>query len=473
MPYKEDGEIDLHRPYVDRIYLKCKKCKGKMERVPDVADVWYDSGAMPLASVHYPFENKKAVDSGALYPADFIAEAVDMTRGWFYTLLATAVLTGRKTPYLNVISLGLINDKYGKKMSKSKGNIVEPNEMINKYGIDAVRWYFYTINPPGEPKNFDEADVQMVLRRFFLILYNSFKFYEMVKVNPPSSPAGGFGEARHVLDRWILARLHETIRDATDSLEKYEIGAAARAIEVLVDDLSRWHIRRSRKRPEMKETLGAVLLEMSKLVAPFAPFFGDMLYLSTSKVKGLDGLASVHLEDWPKANVSLIDEELIRKMKKVRELAAQGLAERDVAGIKVRQPLATLKVKTSELKGLDGLLEILKEEVNVKEVVFDETIGREVELDTKISVVLKEEGAVREIARLIQSLRREAGLMPRNKINLYIYIPGLMGVLERHQKMLVEEVNAHQIEFKRTEKFDAEISTKIEGEEIWIGIRRA
>ncbi|MBI2099712.1 class I tRNA ligase family protein, partial [Candidatus Uhrbacteria bacterium] len=212
LPYTEDGEVNLHRPYVDQIYLKCGKCKKKMQRVPDVADVWYDSGAMPLASVHYPFENKKAVDDGALYPADYISEAVDQTRGWFYTLLALAVLLGRGTPYLNVISLGLINDKYGQKMSKSRGNVIEPGQMIGKYGADALRWYFYTINPPGEPKDFDEAGVQLVLRQFFMILYNSFKFYETVKVNPPSPPAGGFGEARHVLDRWIVARLHETVR---------------------------------------------------------------------------------------------------------------------------------------------------------------------------------------------------------------------------------------------------------------------
>jgi isoleucyl-tRNA synthetase len=175
LPYTEEGGVDLHRPYVDRVYLRCKKCTrsairqahggergrttssgqaGRMERVPDVADVWYDSGAMPLASVHYPFLNKRAVDGGTLYPADFIAEAVDQTRGWFYTLLATAVLLGKSAPYLNVISLGLINDKYGKKMSKSKGNIVEPNEIINKYGIDAVRWYFYTVNPPRRAEKF-------------------------------------------------------------------------------------------------------------------------------------------------------------------------------------------------------------------------------------------------------------------------------------------------------------------------------
>ncbi len=470
LPYTEEGGVDLHRPYVDRVYLRCKKCKKRMERVPDVADVWYDSGSMPLASVHYPFENKKAVDKGELYPADFIAEAVDQTRGWFYTLLATAVLLGRKTPYLNVICLGLINDKYGQKMSKSKGNIIEPNEVMNKYGVDTVRWYFYTVNPPGEPKNFDEADVQLTLRQFFMILYNSFKFYEMVREISPSTSSGR--SSTHVLDRWILARLHETIREVTSNLEKYEIGAAARAIEILVDDTSRWYIRRSRRRPEMQETLGLVLLAISKMIAPFAPFFADALYLSTSEAGREKPLASVHLEDWLKADARLIDEGLMKKMKIVRELAALGLAERAAAGVKVRQPLAVLKLKGIELKSEGELLEVLKDEVNVKEILFDESLEKEVQLDAKITTELKEEGLVREFIRLIQNLRREAGLMPQNKIHLYLHVPGLAEMLQRHSRILSQEVNAEQVEFKQTEKFDAEISTKIEGQEVWIGLRK-
>ena len=479
LPYTEEGEVDLHRPYVDRIYLKCKKCKSEMRRVPDVADVWYDSGAMPLASVHYPFENKKEVDRGALYPADFIAEAVDQTRGWFYTLLTIGVLLGKGTSYLNAICLGLINDKYGQKMSKSRGNIVEPNEVINKYGVDAIRWYFYTVNPPGEPKDFDEADVQLVLRQFFLILYNSFKFYEMaspqvshggVKGMDPLSPR--LRRAEHVLDRWILARLHETIGEVTQNLNKYEIGAAARIIEVLVDDMSRWYIRRSRRRLEMQETLGPVLLEVSKMIAPFAPFFGEMLYLSTTRMGGLGGLNSVHLEDWPKADASLVDEGLVQKMKKVRDLAALVLAERAAAGIKVRQPLGELKIRAAELKNEPELLEILKEEVNVKEVIVDGILAREVELNTEISGALKEEGIVREFARMVQGLRREAGLMPQDKINLYIHAPAFVRTIEKHVKTFGKEVSAAEIFFKKSEKFDAELSTKIEGQEIWIGLRK-
>lgn len=472
LPYNEEGEVDIHRPYVDQIYLKCKKCKAKMWRVPDVADVWFDSGAMPLASVHYPFENKREVDGGALYPADFIAEAVDQTRGWFYTLLAIGVLLGKRTPYLNVICLGLINDKYGQKMSKSRGNVIEPNEMFNKYGVDAIRWYFYTVNPPGEPKNFDEADVQLVLRQFFLILYNSFKFYEMAR-STASEQASSLPAASHILDRWILARLHETIREVTNNLEKYEIGMAARSIEVLVDDLSRWYIRRSRRRVGMEETLGAVLLGMSKMIAPFAPFFGEALYLSTTAAGKLESLKSVHLEDWPKADARLIDEGLVQKMKKVRELATEALALRASVGIKVRQPLATLAIQTTSLKGESELLEILKDEVNVKEIIFDEKLMEEIKLSTEISASLRQEGLLRELTRLVQNLRREAGLEPRDKIYLDVQVGvGLREVIEQYLEEFKKEVNAGSVALKRSEKFDAEISTKIEGGEVWIGLRK-
>ncbi|MBI2099711.1 class I tRNA ligase family protein [Candidatus Uhrbacteria bacterium] len=259
---------------------------------------------------------------------------------------------------------------------------------------------------------------------------------------------------------------------ATDNLEKYEIGAAARLIEVLVDDLSRWYIRRSRRRVEMQETLGLMLLEMSKLIAPFAPFFGEALYLVAAQAGGMKALKSVHLEDWPKVEANLIDEGLLQKMRRVRELAALGLAERAAAGIKVRQPLASLKIKAAELKNEPELLDILKDEVNVKEIIFDESLGKESVLNTEISAALKEEGLVRELVRLVQGLRREAGLMPRNKINLYIHASGFRETLERHQEVLGRDVKAAEIEFKKTEKIDAEIFTKIEGEEIWIGIRK-
>ena len=224
----------------------------------------------------------------------------------------------------------------------------------------------------------------------------------------------------------------------------------------------------------MQETLGTVLLEISKVIAPFAPFFGDVLYLSTTQTGGMKALNSVHLEDWPRADASLIDEGLIQKMKKVRELATLALAERAAAGIKVRQPLATLKVKATELRDEPELLDILKDEVNVKEIIFDEGLTEEIKLSTEISASLKQEGLLRELTRLVQNLRREAGLEPRNKIYLDIQAGAeLREVIERHLKEFEKEVNAESVALKRSEKFDAELSTKIEGEEIWISLRKA
>lgn len=475
MPCNEKAEIDVHRPYVDDVYLKCEKCKGRMKRVRDVADVWFDSGAMPLASVHYPFENRKFIEKESGYPADFIAEGIDQTRGWFYTLLATAVLLGKEAPYRNVISLGLLRDKFGQKMSKSKGNVVEPMEIIQKYGIDTVRWYFYTINPPAEPKNFDEADLGKVIRRFFLTIYNSYVFYGTVEGKKMAS------EEHHVMDRWILSRLHETIEEATKKLNSYEIGEAARLIELLVDDLSRWYIRRSRRRPEMKETLGFVLWELSKMIAPFAPFLGEALHQSLKDEEkhfreNAGKCSSVHLEDWPKAEKRAIDKELTELMQYVRQIAAVVLAKRSEVGIKVRQPLLSVKIKTKDerFKKNKELLDVLKEEINVKEISFDDSMVNEIELDINITPELREEGMAREFTRLIQDLRKEANLKPKD--NMMIFIEGhadLEKMLVNNLTTLKNDVNASSIEFKRTDKFDIElISGKIDSYVFWVGLRK-
>ncbi|MBI2010899.1 MAG: class I tRNA ligase family protein [Candidatus Colwellbacteria bacterium] len=463
LPVTRTGEIDLHRPYIDEIYLRCQECGEKMIRVPDVADVWFDSGAMPWAS---------GIEG---YPADYIAEGIDQTRGWFYTLLAVATLLGAGPPYKNVISLGLINDKYGQKMSKSKGNVIDPQAIINKYGIDAVRWYFYTVNPPGEPKNFDEEEVALAIRRFFLILYNSFNFYENTRVSEKKKTGllPKFRKTEHVLDRWILARLHQTIDEVTRKLEIYEIGDAARSIETLVDDLSRWYIRRSRRRGEMAETLGQVLFETSRLIAPFAPFFADALYHSTTTTGGIKAKISVHLDNWPRATKSRIRKEVLEKMVKTRKLAALALAKRNEAGVRVRQPLNLMKIKEPELKNKEEYLEILKEEVNVKEIVFDDGIKEEVELDLTLTPELKEEGVVRELVRLIQNLRREAKLKPKDEIMLFLSLPPrLAAAANARLDQVRKEVGARAIEFRRSDKFDAEFSTKIEAESVWLGLKK-
>lgn len=478
-PMNQDGDLDLHRPSLDAIYLRCparlpdgQDCGEKMVRVKEVADVWFDSGAMPFAQQHYPFENKTAIDgtraeSAEAFPADYIAEGIDQTRGWFYTLLAISVLLGRGAPYHNVIALGLLLDKNGQKMSKSKGNIVEPWPMIQKYGADVIRWYFYTVNPPGEPKRFDENDLRKTFNQLFLLLYNSFVFYNTYGEQG--------GDPIKVLDKWIIARLHQTVEAATAQLEKYEIGEAAKAIEELVDDVSRWYIRRSRKNVS-PQTLSLILTEISKLMAPFAPFFADSLYLS---LVNSHKPSSVHLADWPIADKKLIDKDLLGAMAEVRRLTSLALAEREKAGIKVRQPLALLRIKNKELgiKKYEELLGLLKDEVNVKEVVFGPTInppaGGEIELDTKITPELREEGLMRELTRLIQGLRHDANCHVKDRIQLYLELPkDLKEVVEKHLAGLKKQVNLKSVEFKKSDKFDAELKYKIEDVGVWIGLKK-
>ena len=509
--YNNYGELDLHRPFIDEIILKCQKCGGQMKRVKEVADVWFDSGAMPFAQWHYPFENKELVDKRLQFPADYIAEGMDQTRGWFYTLLAISVLLKRGAPYHNVISFGLLLDKYGLKMSKSKGNVVDPWAMIQKYGADVIRWHFYTINDPGEPKKFDEQDLAKTLRRVFLILYNSFVFWstyaekkvlslrDISRREKSSVPAGR--EVRGVLDRWISSRLNQTILGATQLLDKYEVGDAGRLIESFIDDLSRWYIRRSRgifqdvakggsaskkQWQSASATLYYVLAELSKLLAPFAPFFAEALHQSLGEE------SSVHLMDWPKAEKGLIDKELLDQMAEVRRLTALALAEREKAGIKVRQPLQKLKVKSFpppiqqdfgrrnpaksgiKFKVLDKtLLNLLADEVNVKEVVFDSKISGEAELDTKLTPELRNEGIMRELVRMVQGLRHDANYQPKDKIILMIEAPEELLKIARFKLAdFKKETNSKDVEFRKTTKFDAELITKLDNRPIWLGVRK-
>jgi isoleucyl-tRNA synthetase len=503
-PTNENGELDLHRPFIDKIYLKCPKCKNRMNRVEETADVWFDSGAMPLAQFHYPF-NCARVESKKLkverlkkcvdYPADYISEGIDQTRGWFYTLLAvTTVLNIKEPPYKNVIALGLVLDKYGQKMSKSKGNVVDPWDVVNKYGVDALRWYFYTVNPPGEPKCFDENDLGKILRKFIFIIYNSFTFFDLYADKKILNTKYEI-QNTNILDQWILARLNQTILETTKNLDKYEIGEAGRLIENFVDDLSRWYIRRSRRRFQRpisikdlqvaSSTLYQVLLKLSKLLAPFTPFFSEALYQSLEvrppRIGGnirrsdLLKLKSVHLENWPIIRKSQIanrkSQNLLKAMAEIRRIASLALAQREKAGIKVRQPLSNLKFKNLKLKTGEELLDILKDEVNIKEIIFDPKIKEEIELDTTITPQLKKEGVIREFVRSIQGLRHDAKYQPTDKIHLMIEIPmELKKILEKNQNQLKKEVNAKIIEFKKSAKFEAELNTKIENQEIWVGI---
>ncbi|MEK7547103.1 MAG: class I tRNA ligase family protein [Patescibacteria group bacterium] len=494
LPLDGAGNLDLHRPYVDEIYLRCSKCNKEMNRIKEVADVWFDSGAMPFAQGHWPFaQNQKSKiknkKSPTDYPADYICEAMDQTRGWFYTLLSVATALGYEAPYKNVISLGLINDKFGQKMSKSKGNIVDPWEVIKKYGVDSVRWYFYTATPPGEPKNFDENEIAKAYRKFHLIFWNSVVFYKTYA----KQTAGGGKKvtSSNVLDKWILARLNETIAAATVSLEKYQVREAALAIESFLDDLSRWYIRRSRRRFSVvfkkaprrgsgqgagngkdylaaSSTLGYALTELAKLVAPFTPFFGEIIH------KELGGeSASIHLTEWPYYKKSAAgDKKLMEEMNEVRRLGSLALAKRAEAGIKVRQPLASLKIKSAKFKNKE-IEELLKDEVNVKKIIFEPKAKSDVEFDLEITSELREEGTIREFVRTIQELRQKAGLRPGENIELMVELPQeIKSVVSRNEKFLKLEVGAKNISYKKSDKFGAETETKIDGVSVWLGIKK-
>ena len=405
LPRNDKGELDLHRPYIDEFKISCSLCGGKVIRVSDVIDVWFDSGSMPYASWHYPFENKSRIDKKISFPADYIAEGVDQTRGWFYLLLAVSVLLGKGVPYKNVLSVGHVLDKDGKKMSKSRGNIVEPTELFDKYGADAVRWYFYTINQPEDIKLFDPKDIDNARRNFLSFFDNTIRFHELYKEIRHK-------KSYHILDRWILAKL-ALVRDGiTKRLDKFDIVGAARVLEdFVVNDISRWYLRRSRDRMKKGEGLSVlrdVLLAVARMSAPFIPFSSEIAY------QALGGKQeSAHLEDWPEA-ISF-DRKLLIDMEETRTLAARGLELRSRASIKVRQPLKSFSVKKTGLRN-EAYFEILRDELNVKEIIVDKKLESDAALDTEITPVLRREGSARELVRQLQDMRKKARLDPEDFI---------------------------------------------------------
>ncbi|MCD6402592.1 isoleucine--tRNA ligase, partial [bacterium] len=435
---KEINNLELHRPFVDKVILNCD-CGGKMKRVSEVIDCWFDSGSMPFAQWHYPFENKERIDKGESFPADFICEGMDQTRGWFYTLLAVSTLLEKGTSYKNVICTGLVLDEKGQKMSKSKGNVVFPKEVTERFGADCARFYFYTINQVGETKKFSFKDAESLYRKFFDTLWNSFLFFDTYSESD-FQPKANF-QSENLLDLWIISKLEELNKKITENLDMFDVVSSARLLEKFVDDLSNWYIRRSRvrfqkptnekEREEASQTLYYVFFKLTKLLAPFTPFISEKIY---QRLKKEEAPESVHLCDWPKTNKEKIDSELEEKMGKLRELASLALAERKRLSIKVRQPLRKLKIKNEKLKEEKDLLELLKEEVHVKEIVFDPKIKNEIELDTKITPELKEEGQVREVIRQIQTLRKSLGFLPKDKISIsFAGSPRLTEILLKNQ----------------------------------------
>ncbi len=373
-------DIELHKPFIDNIYLKCEKCgSDRMKRVSEVIDCWFDSGAMPFAQWHYPFENKEIFENR--YPADFISEAIDQTRGWFYTLLAISTLLFDEPSFKNCIVLGHVNDKDGQKMSKHKGNVVDPWTVLDKQGADAVRWYFYIGSAPWLPSRFYEEAVSESQRKFMGTLLNTYAFYVLYanidKFDPTRYKLDY--DKLSVMDKWVISRLNSLIATVDKNLENYRITESARAIQEFVDDLSNWYVRRSRERFWQKDmnqdkinaymTLYTVLVELVKTSAPFVPFISEEIYLNL--VRNLDKNApeSIHLCDFPVANKDYVDADLENYMDRVLKLVVLGRACRNTANIKNRQPIGKMYIKdTVELPPM--YRDIIAEELNVKEIVF-------------------------------------------------------------------------------------------------------
>ena len=376
--------VELHRPYVDEITCTCPKCQGTMKRVPEVIDCWFDSGAMPFAQHHYPFENKQMFEEQ--FPAQFISEAVDQTRGWFYSLLAESTLLFNKAPYENVIVLGHVQDENGQKMSKSKGNAVDPFDALATYGADAIRWYFYINSAPWLPNRFHGKAVQEGQRKFMGTLWNTYAFF-VLYANIDEFDATKYTldyASLSIMDRWLLSKLNTVVGEVDKNLENYRIPEAARALQEFVDEMSNWYVRRSRERFWAKGmeqdkinaymTLYTALVTIAKAAAPMIPFMTEDIYRNLVCSIDKEAPESVHLCDFPEVHQEMMEEELEAAMEEILELVVMGRAARNTANIKNRQPIQTMYVR-SNIELSDRYTTIIKEELNVKEIVFKKDLS--------------------------------------------------------------------------------------------------
>jgi len=447
-PHNANYELDYHRPYIDVIKLKCS-CGGIMTRIPEVVDCWVESGSMPFAEYHYPFENKTEFEKR--FPGDFIAEYIAQTRTWFYYMLAISTALFDQESFKNVVTTGNILAADSSKMSKSKKNYTDPLIIMDQYGADALRHtLMISVVMQGEDVNFRDDEVKEVYQRLVNILWNSVQFYALYSQNHNSQFA--IHNSKNILDRWILARLGELHHEVTENLDKFDTVKAGRPIRNFVDDLSTWYIRRSRDRFKSEnekdkesaiETTRFVLLELSKLIAPFMPFLAEQVY------KAVGGeFESVHLENWPEIKSDNEHSDILQNMRITREIVSLALEARQKAGIKVRQPLQSLQINQ---KLNQEYLELIKDEVNVKEVMS----GTQIKLDTNITPELKLEGEMRDLVRAVQEKRKDLGLQPGDMISITLPT-SLSGLAAKYESEIKKAVHAEKIEVAEIEEIKIE-----------------
>jgi isoleucyl-tRNA synthetase len=450
-PHNADFNFDLHRPYID--FVPIEKDGEKYFRIPEVIDCWFESGSMPFAQDHFPFERPDWQKTN--FPAGFVAEYIAQTRTWFYYTHAISTILFGKAPFQNVVTTGTILAEDGQKMSKSKNNFPDPWILFDKYGVDALR--FYLMSCPvmkGEDVNFSEKSVQDITSKIISRLDNVVTFYGLYRDVSLETDEGGNSE--NILDRWINARMSQLIDEVTKNMEMYDMSLATRPFDLFIEDLSTWYLRRSRETlkdgdKDAKKTLYKVLKTTVKLLAPFTPFIAEDIW---QKLKNSSDAPSVHLSDWPK--VEEIDENIISEMGIVRHVVTLGLEARQKAGIKVRQPLNSLSIKSYVLS--ESQIDIVKDELNIKSVVYDESIESAVKLDTHITIDLKKEGQYRELLRAIQDMRKEKGLNPSDIITLEIEtnVEG-QELINTWKTELMKIVGAKQVDVKENEGVEVKI----------------
>lgn len=465
LPHNKDYEMDLHRPYIDEVPLVCE-CGNDLVRIPEVLDCWFESGSMPFAQDHYPFANKDWQKNN--FPAGFVAEYVGQVRTWFYYTHVVSTILFNQAPFENVVTTGTVRAGDGEKMSKSKNNYPDPWSFIDKYGADALRIYLMSSTlMKGEDANFSEKAVQDISSKIIGRLFNVLAFYELYR--DKKCEFNNVEESNNVLDQWILSRLLQTIDEITKGMENYDMAEATRPIDLFVDDLSTWYLRRSRDRIKegdinAKQSLYYILKTFAKILAPFAPFTAEDIWL---RLRNTDEVESVHLTEWLALDGSAISlfkifsyddkTKIIEKMEKTRNIVTLGLEARQKAGIKVRQPLNKLQVKDYAL-GIE-YTELIKDELNVKEVVENKNIENEVSLDAKITEELKQEGDYRELARALQDMRKKIGLTPSDVVTLTFETDETgKKLIQKFESDMKKTILALKIEFKNTDGEEVKIN---------------